>query len=40
MLVESLDEEMDVGLAPEEDELKKVIHDTTHNAIESGKKMN
>ena len=38
MLAESLDEEMDLGPPPEEDELKKVIHATTHNVIESDKK--
>ena len=36
MLAESLDEEMDLGPPPEEEvELKKVIHATTHNVIES-----
>ena len=39
VLAESLDEEMDLGPPPEEeDELKKVIHATTHNVIESDKK--
>ena len=38
MLAESLDEEMDLGPPPEEDELKNVIHATTHNVIESDKK--
>ena len=39
MLAESLDEEMDLGQPPEEeDELKKVIHASTHNVIESDKK--
>ena len=41
MLAESLDEEMDRGPPPEEeDELKTVIHATTHNVIESDKKKN
>ena len=39
VLAESVDEEMDIGSpAEEEDELKKVIHATTHNVIESDKK--
>ena len=39
MLAESLDEEMELGPLPEEeDELKKVIHATTHNVIGSDKK--
>ena len=39
MLAESLDEEMDLGPPLEEgDELKKVIHATTHNVIESDEK--
>ena len=38
MLAESLDEEMDLGPPPEEDELKKIIHATTHNVIESDNK--
>ena len=39
MLAESHNEEMDLGLLLEEDdELKKVIHATTHNVIESDKK--
>ena len=39
MLAESLNEEMDLDPPPEEeDELKKVIHATTHNVIESDKK--
>ena len=39
MLAESLNEEKDLRPPPEEeDELKKVIHATTHNVIESDKK--
>ena len=39
MLAKSLDEEMDLGLPPdEEDELKNVIHATIHNVNESDKK--
>ena len=39
MLAEPPDEEMDLGPpTEEEDELKKVIHATTHNVIESDKK--
>ena len=39
LLAESLNEEMDLGPPPEEeDELKKVIHATAYNVIESDKK--
>ena len=39
MLAEYLDEEMVLGSPPEgEGKLKKVIHATTHNVIESPKK--